>query len=158
MLRPLCLSLGVLAGAVVAVLVWRGGLSEPFRQAQASWSEEPPSVLVILVETKRDVDAIRATVDPARILAQDESGFALEEGRVVAAGHDAVGTILTSAGWLDRPLEFFVPSSFTRGGELEAAEDQEGASRPLDDLDALMQKPTLSAMEALSVLHALDGR
>jgi hypothetical protein len=158
MLRPFCLSLGVLAGAAVAVLVWRGGLSEPLRQARASWSEEPPSVLVILVERKRDVAAIRATVDPGRILAHDESGFALEEGRVVAAGHDAVGTILTSAGWLDRPLEVFVPSSFTRGGELEPTEDRKGASGPSDDLGALMQKPTLSATEALSVLRALDGR
>ena len=158
MLRPLCLSLGVLAGAAMAVLLWRGGLSEPFRQARASWSGEPPAVLVILVEQKRDVAAIRATVDPGRIVAHDESGFALAEGRVVAAGHDAVGTILSSAGWHDRPLEFFVPSSFTRGGELEPAEEPAGASAPLDDLEELMQKPTLSVAEARSVLRALDGR
>ncbi len=159
--RSLCLSLGVLAAAAAALLLWHGEAWEPSRRAlthRGDRGDEHPPVVVILVEGKRDVAAIRATVDPARILARSEGGFALEEGRVVAAGHDAVGTILTSAGWLDRPLEFFVPASFPRRGEAAPAEERASGSGASADLDVLMQKPTLTAMEALSVLKALDGR
>ncbi len=103
---------------------------------------------------------MRRAIDPSRIVARTREGFALKEGRIVAAGHSAAGELLTLADWTDRSLELYVPSSSRvrrsgRGGEPASDSDGKG---PGINIAELAKKPTLTPFEALAVLKAMDGR
>ncbi|MBW2444813.1 MAG: hypothetical protein JRG83_02685 [Deltaproteobacteria bacterium] len=110
-------------------------------------------VLVFHVGNPEAVARVRAAVSPERIVAETPSGFALREGRVVSAGHDATATLLTEAGWTDRPLAIHraeprLPDY--RGGIARAGARGGKAS------NALAHKSHLTQREAMAVIESLD--
>lgn len=154
--RSFCLCLGLLLAGGVCLTLWQGYIQKEAAPSAVASTGEPP-VLVLLVGGESSVAALRAAVDPGRIVARGEGGFALREGRIVAADHRAAERVLTTAGWLDRPLEIVTTaSSPSRRSEASGPEGKEGpAGRP--DLPELSQKPTLTIPEAIAALRTLEG-
>jgi hypothetical protein len=112
-------------------------------------------VLVFQVATAEAVASVRAAVAPERVVAETPGGFALREGRIVAAGHDEIAALLTETGWSDRPLEIHraeprLPDYRVRGPF--AAERR----KPRSPADALAHKSHLDRAEAMAVLESLD--
>lgn len=115
-----------------------------------------PPVLVVQVATPEAVASVRAVVAPERVVAETPGGFALREGRIVAAGHDETAALLTETGWSDRPLEIHRaeprrPDDRARGPF--AAAGPRGRRSPAD---ALAHKSHLTRAEAMAVLESLD--
>ena len=138
----------VLAALVVAYLVGVGLGAAP-GQRGASLPDEP--VMVVVVKSHEDIAAVRAAVDPERIVANSLDGFAVREGRVVVASVEAAGPLLAVAGWSEAELEIVklaarpvfrvAPGAGAGGGS---------------GLDALYTKPTLTLDEALQALQLLE--
>jgi hypothetical protein len=109
-------------------------------------AEETP-VLVIDVREPSRAAAVRAAISSDRVVAESEHGFALRERRLVVSSLEEAGEILCSAGWEDADLQIL---------RFEPARDREHRDeRPQADaqrLAELMQKPTLSYLEAQQVL------
>jgi hypothetical protein len=82
----------------------------------------------------------------------------VREGRIVAVDRDAVGAILTTTGWDERPLEFHapapVPPRYESHGPFDDPPGAEGGAPP-PDLAALARKPTLRRHEASAILEHL---
>lgn len=117
--------------------------------------EEEP-ILVFLVGDTAGVDAVKRAIDPSRIVAETDDAFALVEGRMIAAGPEAVSEPLTAAGWIDRKVELLplpkrrdTVAAASRGG---GSSDDPRFERLMD----LMNKPTLSHGEALFVMTAMN--
>lgn len=153
--------LGIAAalGAGLAVLLagseWGRALPLPGR-----WGGSSAEVLVILLEERRDVAAVRAAIAPERIVAGDADGFALvgaagHTKRLVAADADAVGPLLAAVDWASASLVIATPPSLRRERDRvrPPGRDREGSESV--DLAALAAKPTLTRAEALQVLGAL---
>ena len=116
-------------------------------------------VLVFLVGGPEGVEGVRRSVDPSRIVYSSPTAVALKEGRIVAAGQDAVGELLMDSGWIDREIEIFTVARRDilppRGG------DGGGANKDVDPerlarLNEFVHKPTLSYGEQLFVLQAMN--
>jgi hypothetical protein len=115
-------------------------------------------VLVFLVGGPEGVEGVRRSVDPSRIVFSSPNAVALKEGRIVAAGQEAVGEPLMAAGWIDREIEIF---TVARRDILPAKHGGEGANKDVDPerlarLNELVKKPTLSYGEQLFVLQAMN--
>lgn len=115
-------------------------------------------VLVFLVGGREGVERVRRSVHPSRVAFSSPDAIALVEGRIVAAGQDAVGEALMTAGWIDRDIEIFtvarrdiLPAKHAGGGANENV-DPERLAR----LNELVKKPTLSYGEQLFVLQAMN--
>ncbi len=135
--------------ALAAVLL--GGMRTPLVEDGIEWatslgSDEPGPVLVLLVADRSGVAAVRAAVDPARILAETSEAIVLREGRVVATKPEAVGEPLVEAGFADRSIELWAISP--RGPRKREQGDDEALS-----LAALAAKPTLTPLEVLAILN-----
>ena len=121
-------------------------------QSQLGLGEVAEPILVVFVESPREVARVRAAVADERIAAESPNGFALREGRIVAAGSGAAGELVTAAGWIDRKLELMrarrqSPSRTT------AATGEEGAGGLAPErLAELLSKDTLSYAEASELL------
>ena len=144
--RSCLTALGVIA---VAALVWyaaseRGGATSPLSGGESE------SVMVVIVRDEATLDAVRAVVSRDRIVAEEPSGFALREGRIVASSHDAVGGLITRAGWTQGRLEIVTP------GSLSAPRAATGRSSGDGELNALFSKRTLSPAEARRALELLE--
>lgn len=115
-------------------------------------------VLVFLVPGPEGVDRVRRSVDPSRITFSGPMAIALKEGRIVAAGQDAVSEPIMAAGWIDREIEIFTVARRdilpAKGGAGGANEDVD--PERLERLAALVKKPTLSYGEQLFVLQAMN--
>ena len=107
---------------------------------------EPDTVLVLLVADRSGIAAIRAALDPARILAETPDAIVLREGRVVATGPEFVGDPLMEAGLADRSIELWSAAPPVERYQ-EEREDGELS------LAALATKPTLTLFEAMAVLN-----
>jgi hypothetical protein len=123
-------------------------------------------ILVLVVDGPGVLAAVRSSVEPHRIVAEGPGAFALEEGRLVAASHEAVGPVLAAAGWEAQAFELFAPGSFAPAvppGGPTSSRRAPGPGASLEgspagpDLAALSHKPTLSVSEALALLRHLDG-
>jgi hypothetical protein len=115
-------------------------------------------VLVFLVGGPEGVEGVRRSVDPSRIVFSSQGAVALQEGRIVAAGQDAVGEPLMAAGWIDREIEIF---TVARRDILPTKHGGDGANKDVDPerlarLNELVKKPTLSYGEQLFVLQAMN--
>ncbi len=147
------------AGLAVLLAGTEGGRALPLA---GRFGGSPPEVLVILLEHRRDVAAVRAAIAPERIVAGDADGFALvgaagRTKRVVAADADAVGPLLSALAWTDASLVIATPPSLRPERQREGARPprrDRQTSEPID-LAALAAKPTLTQAEALQVLAAL---
>ena len=143
-------------GAVVA-----GGLMLLFYFSPPTWTAPSPRnwirenlapappqpVLVLIVGTPENVAMMRMAVGSDRIVVNTRNSFALDEGRVIAASMDAVGSSITAAGWIDRPLEI-VPSPRRRPDVTRA---------PGKEIDASLEtKRMLSRVEAFRLLSQMD--
>ncbi len=109
-------------------------------------SSEPDPVLVLLVADRAGVAAVRAAVEPTRILAETPDALVLREGRVVATSPEVVGGPLGEAGFADRSIELWAP---TRRDWQKREEGEDGEL----SLAALARKPTLTPLEALAILN-----
>lgn len=117
--------------------------------------EEEP-ILVFLVGDRDAVSAVKRAIDPSRIVAETDEAFALVEGRMIAAGPEAVSEPLTAAGWIDRRVELF-PLPRRRDTAAASGKGGGGSDDPrFDRLMDLMNKPTLSHGEALFVMTAMN--
>ncbi|UCE86663.1 MAG: hypothetical protein JSU66_02690 [Deltaproteobacteria bacterium] len=146
--------IAVATASLVTALGLAAALAGP-RWFGARASGEP--VLVILVRDRSGVALVRAAVDPGRIVAERPDALALAEGRVVAAGPEAVPALLGLAGWQDRELELFgLPArdAARRPGAKPLPDPEREARRAR--LYELMKKPMLSAGEGLFVLQAMN--
>ena len=153
------LALGAFVAAGVVLLMSSSSLRGwSFGGGEAMPETRP--VLVFLLPGESDVDTVREAIDSSRIVAHTQQGFAVREGRIVATGHSAAGTLLTLASWTDRPLELYVPSSTPvrrSGARGEPESDADGSSAGIN-IAELARKPTLTPFEALAFLKAMDGR
>ena len=147
------LSLGVLAAAA---LVWatENGLPAPL----AAWAERAglapaqPPVTVVFVQDHAVLRAVRTAVRADRIAVENEGGFAVHEGRIVAVTHDAASALIAQAGWSERPIE--IASAAPRE---ERASAPDAPMRNADaELGALAHKRTLTATEAARALQLLQ--
>jgi hypothetical protein len=123
--------------------------------------EEPPDaqpVLILILLGYSEVETVREAIESPRVVARTRDGFALREGRIIATSHSAAANLLALAGWTDRSLELYVPSSARVRKSRGVSTSEPDGSRPEVDIAALAKKPTLTAYEALSVLKAMDGR
>lgn len=120
------------------------------RQRGASLPDEP--VMVVVVKSHEDIAAVRAVVDPERIVANSLDGFAVREGRVVVASVEAAGPLLSVAGWSEAELEIvkLAARPVLRGAA--GSGDGGGGS----GLAALYAKPTFTLDEALLALQLLE--
>jgi hypothetical protein len=116
-------------------------------------SEEPEPVLVLLVPNQSGVAAVRAAVDPARILAETPEAIVLQEGRVVATTPEAVGEPLSEAGLADRSIELW---AVRQRSPRTPREREQGGDEGLS-LAALANKPTLTLVEMLAILNGQVG-
>ena len=146
------LSLFCLSSTVAAVLGFALVVERPaLLEGSASWVKSlrpggPDSVLVLLVTDRSGVAAIRAALDPARILAETPDAIVLREGRVVATGPEFVGDPLMEAGFADRSIELWSAAPAVQ----QHQEEREGEEL---SLAALARKPTLTPFEAMAVLN-----
>ena len=62
---------------------------------------EPRTVLVIVVQDRRAVWTVLAAVEGDRVVAASPEAFALRDRRIVSASFEAVGPLLSLAGWRD---------------------------------------------------------
>jgi hypothetical protein len=147
--KPFLLSACCIAGvALAAVLV--GGVHTPRFGDGIEWATslgcgELEPVLVLLVADRAGVAAVRAAVDPGRILAETSEAIVLREGRVVATKPEAVGEPLVEAGFGNRSIELWAINP--RGPRKRAQSDDEALS-----VAALAAKPTLTPLEVLAIL------
>lgn len=121
--------------------------------------EKSDTVLVFLVGSRRGVETVKKSVDPARIVAETPNAIALVEGRMVAVDAAAVSEPLMAAGWADRPLELLqVPrdDGLNRGEKKGTGEQSGEDAARIDRIMELMNKPSLTQGEALFVLNAMD--
>jgi hypothetical protein len=118
-------------------------------------ARQGPPVLVFQVATAEAVASVRAVVAPERVVVETPGGFALREGRIVAAGHDVIATLLTETGWSDRPLEIHRAEprlpDYRSHGPFAA-----GAGKTRSPADALAHKSHLTPAEAMAVLESLE--
>jgi len=145
----------MLLASVTAILVLSTGLflalERPTWLPGTQEQEEP--VLVFLVGHRSGVAALKAAVDPSRILAESPDAVALAEGRVVATDPSAVAAPLLAAGWGDRPVELLAVPRRRESADADAAEvDDERMARLME----LVKKPSLSYGEAMVVMQAMN--
>ncbi len=62
-------------------------------------------LLVVVLDDPSALAAVRAAVREERIVVERPGGFALAEGRVIAAGHAAASKLITAAGWAQREIQ-----------------------------------------------------
>lgn len=129
-----------------------GGARRSVEWVRSLASGEPASVLVLLVADRAGVGAVRAAVDPTRILAETPDAIVLREGRVVATGPEVIGEPLVEAGFADRSIELWAAS---RGDPWKRAEGEDPDRA--HSLAALAQKPTLTPLEVLAILNGSVG-
>jgi hypothetical protein len=112
-------------------------------------------VLVFHLASAEAVAGVRAAVSAERIVAETPAGFALAEGRIVAAGHEATAALLAATGWSDRPLEIHRAEprlpDYRSHGPFPSGTPR-GAAGP----DALAHKSHLTRPEAMAVMERLD--
>jgi len=152
----------MLAGGLILLLVWNAewdwrlwehlpSLERPI----VTSTQEP--VMVMLVGNVEGVDAVRAAVDPDRIVASTPEAFALIEGRIVATSIAAASGPLNRAGWASRNIEIVVsPQKLTPGFAKKATAS--GAGRPEDPFAALKDEDSLTSAQSLKLLKAMDQR
>jgi hypothetical protein len=123
---------------------------------------EEPEVLVLVVQGPNELEQIRSSITPDRIVATSRDAFALTEGRIVTTRIEAAGPVLSEAGWVDRELEFLdardvrllsTAGSGSDGSQSVGGEPvPESARRDPSDLSDLYAKDYLTVGEALRVL------
>lgn len=106
-------------------------------------------VMVVVVKSAADVDKVREAIDDERIVASTGEGFAVREGRIVVAGVEAAGPLLSQAGWTEAKLEIVKVGA--RG-----AGPSDGGAAPRPGLEGLYGKSTLTLDEALRALQSLE--
>lgn len=109
-------------------------------------------VLVIFVDSARAVAVVRAAVEDERIVAETPQGFALREGRIIAANRDAAGEVVSAAGWVDRELQLMRVRK--NKDLLQPPSAKKGRGSLVDeDLARLAGQETLTRSEAYYVLE-----
>ena len=105
-------------------------------------------VMVVVVKSKADVAAVREAIDDERVVASTEEGFAVREGRIVVAGVEAAGPLLSQAGWTEAQLEIVKVGA--------RPEPAVGGGAPRAGIGDLYGKATLTLDEAMRVLQSLE--
>jgi hypothetical protein len=121
-------------------------------QQQLGLGEAAEPVLVVFVEGPREVALVRAAVSDERVTAENANGFALREGRIVAAGTDAAGEIVTSAGWIDRKLTLMRARKQSPKQRTAVRGQWEASGLAPERLAELLSKDQLSYAEASELL------
>jgi hypothetical protein len=139
------LLVGLCLGLTLGWLLWSGHGPEIPRWAGGLRGAD--TVLVIVVHSRANLEAIRRSVSPDRIVARSEAGLAIAPQRVVVTSLELAGDLLTLAGWSDRALEIV---DLGRRSRNEAA-----GNKRLSRVAALMNKETLTLGEAYSLLSSM---
>ena len=132
---------------------WQGaGALVSSIQNQLGLGEAAEPILVVFVESPREVARVRAAVADERIAAESPNGFALREGRIIAAGSDAAGELVSAAGWIDRKLELMRARKQSPSRRTAATGEQGIGGLAPERLAELLSKDTLSYAEASELL------
>lgn len=151
--RTIAFSLGLLAVAALGLSgVLRPGMGDAARGRLAelpAWLGAPARepVLVVVLAHPRGLADVRAAIPAERIVAESAAAFAVRERRLVSSSFDEVGPVLVAAGWQHAPLEIVALRPRPPRQRLSAD--------PADRVSALMSQPTLTLLEARSLLGTL---
>ncbi len=143
-----------MVGAAALFGLWAADQPDWAQDALAWIEPSPEPVLVLLVKRRDHVAAVRASVDPERVVAATDDAFALREGRVIATSPEAASEPVNLAGWVDRPIELWTARS---ARSLRPVRDEEGRGEEggEPDIAALAAKETLTPTEAMALIEHL---
>jgi hypothetical protein len=117
--RPVTqIALGTLLGGVAALLL---SSEVQLERINAVVPGARGPLLVVVLDDPSAVAAVRAAVREERIVVERPGGFALVEGRVVAAGHAAASEVITAAGWAQREIQLGLSVPPPKEGRASAA-------------------------------------
>lgn len=136
---------GFCLGLALGWLLWSDAGLPALSWPDGLGSGDP--VLVIVVETRENLEIVRGAVAPDRIVVSTEAGLAISPHRVVATSLERAGTLVTKTGWHDRPLE--IVAIDRRTPDRDASDDERV------DIASLVNKPTLTRAEAYRLLRTL---
>jgi len=111
------IALGVLLGGVAALLL---SSEVQLERISSTLPGVRDPVLVVLVDDSGTVAAVRAAVGRERIVLERPGGFAMAEGRVVAAGHAVASELINAAGWSGREIQMGLAVPASEGGRTTA--------------------------------------
>jgi hypothetical protein len=132
------------------VLAFEGaGLAKRFGLAP---EQEP--VLVFVIEDLESARRVRAAIRQDRILWQGELGLALVGGRVIASSLDDAADVIEEAGWVESPVQIVKLAERSRSEESPG--DVSSSGERLARLRQLVNKPSLSRVEQVFVLQAMN--
>ena len=117
---------------------------------------EEDVVLVFVIPEPENARRVRAAVSSDRILWEDEAGFALVGDRVITTSFEAAGEIIKGAGWIDRPIQIVTLDALADEDAEPEAGDQPSREARRARLLELVHKPTLSRVEQMFVLAAMN--
>ena len=152
MTRFMLASLGATIAIGLGIFMFQGADDAPLATLAGKLglgSGEP--VIVIIVANPRAVASVRAAVPDDRVVADSPNGFALREGRIIAAEHDSASDLVSAAGWLERKLMLMQVRKKSRSSKTKKGDGDDGGLDP-DLLAELLNKETLSYVEATLLL------
>ncbi len=120
---------------------------------------EADPVLVFVIPQPENAARIRKAVSDDRILWEGDAGFAFAGDRVIAMSYEEAGSVISGAGWIDRPIQIVTldadpDEEATADGDGEDAQASPEARRKR--LLELVNQPTLSRGEQMFVLSAMN--
>jgi hypothetical protein len=136
---------GLCLGLMLGWLLWSE--HEPEIPKWTGTPKGADAVLVIVVETQQNLEVVRRSVSPSRVVASSRGGLAITPQRVVVTSLEHAGELLTTAGWPDRPLEIV---DIRRQSRKDDPVDQR-----LARIASLLNEPTLTRGEARLILDSL---
>jgi hypothetical protein len=121
-------------------------------------------ILVILVGDRVGVELVRRVISSERIVSESPGAFAMAENRIIAANAESAAEPINAMGWTDRKIELvgvemdggrrWERGRARRGSEPEAADTDPAKAERIAEL---MNKPTLNAFEAATLLRHMDA-
>ena len=145
-------SMGAIIAVGLGISMWQegGGVLDSVREQLGLGGEVEP-ILVIFVADAGAVASVRAAVSDDRVVVEGPRAFALREGRILAAGHDAAGEIVSAGGWIDRELKLLRIRQKATPSQRSASGSGQGGLAA-GELAELLGKDTLTYAEATRLL------
>jgi hypothetical protein len=137
--------IGLCFGLTSGWLLWSG--HGPNIREWAESQRNADTVLVIVVGTEANVEAVHRSVSPGRIVAHSDSGLAVTPQRLIVESLESAGEILMMAGWSNRPLE--IVDIKGRPREDNVVDEKQARN------NSLMKKATLTQGEAYFLLNSM---
>jgi len=112
--------------------------------------EEDAPVLVVLLESRPQLERLRQRLGPSRIRAQGPEAFATHQGSVVASRLEGASETINRLGWAAGPIEILRPGS-------DAPISDEAAATSQDVIARLAKKEQLTLADSHRLLQSMEG-